>query len=96
MSWIKVGGQKRRVEVPLHRANATRALVKAQGERLFERLAAAVTELTELRCAWGDFDQGAARACNGALQKCYKHPWGSQSHASSILLLPRLIKKAVR
>ncbi len=29
----------------------------------------------------------------GALQKCYKHPWGSQSNASPILLLPPLVGK---
>jgi hypothetical protein len=30
LSWIKVGGQKRRVQIALHRTDATLALMKAQ------------------------------------------------------------------
>src|SRR6266567_764462 len=52
-----------------------------------------MTELAQFRRARGNFDQDAARACNGALQEFYKHPWGSQSNASPILLLPRLVGK---
>src|SRR5215469_6609240 len=52
-----------------------------------------MTELREFRRARGNFEQAAARACNGALQECYKHAWASQSHASPILLLPRLVGK---
>jgi hypothetical protein len=93
LSWIKVGGQKRRVQIALHRTDATRALVKAQGEWLFERRATAMTELAEFGRACGDFKQGAARACNGASQHVYEHPWCSQSHASPILFLPCLVGK---
>src|ERR1700694_397638 len=52
-----------------------------------------MTELREFRRARGNFEQDAARACNGALQECYKHAWGSQSNASPILLLPCLVGK---
>ena len=41
----------------------------------------------------GDFEQGAARPCNGASQHFYEHPWCSQSHASPVLFLPRLVGK---
>ncbi len=50
-----------------------------------------MTELAQFGPARGDLDQGAARASNGALQKCYKHPWGSQSYTLAVLFLPRLI-----
>jgi hypothetical protein len=96
VSWIKVGGQKRRVEVTLHRANATRALVKAQGERLFERLAAAVTELTELRCAWGDFEQGAARARPRCASKVLQTSLGLAVPRFVHTASATLYKKAVR
>src|SRR5260370_40540328 len=52
-----------------------------------------MTELAQFRRAGGNFDQDAARACNGALQECYKHPRDSQSNASPILLPPRLVGK---
>src|SRR5256714_4660503 len=52
-----------------------------------------MTELREFRRARGNLDQDAARTCNGALQEFYKHPWGSQSNASPILLLPPLVGK---
>src|SRR5258708_1146069 len=89
--WIKVSGQERRIQIALHRANSARALVPALRERLFERLAAPVTELAEFGRACGDFNQGAARACNGASQLCYKHPWCAQSDASPVLFLPRFV-----
>src|SRR6266571_3060663 len=60
-------------------------------KRLFEGLAAAVTELREFGRAGGNFEQGAARACNGASQYFNKHPWCSQSDASPILFLPGLV-----
>src|SRR5258708_19464616 len=50
-----------------------------------------MTELAQFRRARGNFEQDAARACNGALQAFYKHPWGSQSNTAPILLLPRLV-----
>src|SRR5260221_1267321 len=89
--WIKVGGQERRIQITLHRANSARALVPALRKRLFERLAAAVTELTEFGRACGNFNQGAARACNGASQLCYKHPWSAKPYTFAVLFLPRLV-----
>src|SRR5260370_13224167 len=80
--WIKVGGQERRIQITLHRANSARALVPTLRKRLFERLAAPVTELTEFGRACGNFAQRAAPACNGASQFCYSHPWSSESAAS--------------
>jgi hypothetical protein len=65
--------------------------VPALRKRLFERLAAPVTELTQFGRACGNFEQGAARACNGAPQHLDEHPWCSQSYASPVLFLPRLI-----
>src|SRR6266705_5355747 len=52
-----------------------------------------MTELAQFRRARGNLDQDAARTCNGALQEFYKHPWGSQSNAAPILLLPPLVGK---
>jgi len=89
--WIEVGRQKCGIEIPLDGSNATGALVKPLREGLFHRLAAAMTKLREFGAARGNFDQGAARACNGASQLCYQHPWGAKAHASSILFLPRLV-----
>src|SRR5258708_23164609 len=60
-------------------------------ERLFHAFSAAMTELAQFGRSRGNLDQGAARACNGALQLLYKHPWCSKTHTFSILLLPRLI-----
>jgi len=68
VSWIKVGGQKRRVEVPLHRANAAGAGMPALGERLFDVRLTAVTVLGQFGAARGEFAQGAAGACNRASQ----------------------------
>ncbi len=62
-------------------------------ERFFDRLAAAMTELREFGCTCRDFDQGAARACNGALQLLNKHPWCSKPHTLPIPFLPRFIGK---
>src|SRR5713101_1767076 len=91
VSEIQIGRQKRRVEISLHWANATGALMPALRQRLFDRLATAVTELAEFGRARGNFEQGAARTCNGAPQEFYKHPWCSQSYTSPILFLPGLV-----
>ena len=63
----------------------------ALGERLFATGGAAVTILREFGGACGNFEQGAARACNGASQPLDEHPWCSQSDASPVLFLPPLI-----
>src|SRR5260221_4727441 len=91
--WIKVSGQERRIQITLHRANSARALVPALRKWLFERLAAPVTELAEFGRACGNFNQGAARTCNGASQQLNEHPWCSESDASPVLFLPRLVGK---
>src|SRR5260370_34211644 len=64
---------------------------RALRQRFFTDTAAAMTELAQLGCARGNFDQGAARACNGASEHLYKHPWCAQSYALAILLLCRQI-----
>lgn len=50
-----------------------------------------MTELAEFGSSRGNFEQDAASSCNSASQKCYKHPWCSQSHGSSVVFLPPLI-----
>src|SRR5260370_7612760 len=50
-----------------------------------------MTKLGQFGRACGDFVQGAARACNGALQMVDEHPWGTTSHASSVAFLPRFV-----
>jgi len=65
--------------------------VPALPERLFDRLAAAVTILGQLRGTRGNLVQGAARACNGASQMVDQHPWGAKSRASSVAFLPRFV-----
>jgi len=90
--WIKIGCQKGRVQVALHRPNSTGTGVPALRERLFHRLAAAMTPLGEPGAACGNFGQGAARACNGASEHFYKHPWSPKSYASPKAFLPRLIR----
>src|SRR5260370_1611554 len=57
-------------------------------ERFFDARSAAMTKLREFGAARGNLDQGAARACNGASQLFYQHPWGAKAHAFSILFLP--------
>ena len=59
--WIKIGSQKGRVQVALHRSYSTGTGVPALRERLFHRLAAAMTPLGEPGAACGNFGQGAAR-----------------------------------
>src|SRR5215469_4717099 len=62
-------------------------------ERFFHAAPAAMTELREFGLLRGNFEQGAARAYNGASEHLYKHPWCAQPHATSILFLPRFIRK---
>ena len=90
--WIQIGGQKRRVEVTLDRSDATGALVPALPQRFRHKLAAAMTELGEFGAARGNFEQGAARTCNGAFQQSYEHPWGAKSHTRAKLFLPGTIR----
>src|SRR5437879_2228944 len=81
--WIKVGGQKRCIQITLHRTNAARALVPALRKRLFERLAAPVTELAEFGRACGNLEQGAARACSWVRTQRALAPLGAHVSASS-------------
>ena len=60
-------------------------------ERLFPCLATAVTKLREFGLLRLHFDQGAARACNGAFQQLHEHPWGAKSNAATKLFLPCFI-----
>src|SRR5260370_8477644 len=60
-------------------------------QRLFDGLAAAMAKLRQFGAAGGDFMQGAARACNGASQMVYQHPWGSASHALAVTFLPAFV-----
>jgi hypothetical protein len=89
--WIEVGSQKRCIQIPLDGSNATGALVKPLPEGLFHRLAAAMTKLREFGAARGNFDQGAARTCNGALQHLNEHPWSTKPHTFSKLFLPPFV-----
>ena len=67
---IEMRRQKRRVQVTLHRPNATSALVPTHRQRFLEIRTAAMTILGQFGALRGDFDQGAARArprCVGGL-----------------------------
>src|SRR5689334_10824223 len=57
-------------------------------QRLRYKLAAAMTELREFGAACGDFEQGAARPCNGASQQVHKHPWSTKTHTLAKRFLP--------
>src|SRR6266571_8016670 len=50
-----------------------------------------MTELREFAGMGGNFEQDAARTCNGASQHFHKHPWGAKSHAPSVLFLPAFV-----
>ena len=50
-----------------------------------------MTELAQFARPRGNFDQGAARPCNGASEHLYEHPWSPQAHALAVLLLPCLV-----
>jgi hypothetical protein len=91
MIWIQGRGQKGRVEVTLHRSYPTGTVMPALGKRLLDVPSTSVTILRELGPASGNFEQDAARACNGALQKFDKHPWRPKPHALAILFLPRFV-----
>ena len=89
---VEMSRQKCRVQVALHRANATGALVPTLRERLLEVSATAMTILRQFGALGRDFDQDAARACNGASEQCYEHPWCTESHAAAILALPGAVR----
>ncbi len=91
MILIQGRSQKGGIQVPLDGTHSTGTLMPALRKRFFHALPAAMTELAQFGPARGNLDQGAARACNGALQMLYKHPWSSQSHAFPIKLLPPFI-----
>jgi hypothetical protein len=74
--WVQIGSQEGRVGVTLDGPDAAGAIVPALPQRFGNILAAAMTELRQLGGASGDFEQGAARTCNGASEQCYEHPWG--------------------
>ena len=59
---IEMRGQKRRVQVALHRTNATGTPVPTLPERFLDVGATAMAILRELGALGGDFDQDAARA----------------------------------
>src|SRR5262245_59255520 len=93
LCWIQRGGQKRGVQVTLDGSDATGTRVPALPQRFLHELAAAMTELGEFGRVRRNFHQGAARACNGAFQHFYEHPWGTESHTPAKLLLPGTIGK---
>lgn len=84
MILIKRRGQKGGIQVSLDGAHSAGTVVPALRERLFHAPPATMAELTQLAPARGNFDQDAARACNGALQLFDKHPWGSQPDAINL------------
>jgi hypothetical protein len=59
--WIEVGHQKRRIQIALHRPDATSAVMKPRRVRLWGILTTAVTVLGELGGLGGNLVQGAAR-----------------------------------
>src|SRR5713226_2373631 len=88
-----MGRKEGRVQITLHRANATGTVMPALGERLFDIRFTAVAVLGQFGAARGELGQGAAGACNRASQVVYEHPWCGVSHALAILLLPRFIRQ---
>ena len=71
MIWIRdveIGSQKRGIQIALDRANPTGALMHPHRERFFDTRSTAVTKLAQFGGTCRDFEQGAARACNGAPQ----------------------------
>src|SRR5690348_8502613 len=86
-----MAGKKSRIQIALHRPNATRALVPAHLERLLAVALTAMTVLGQLGRASGNFMQGAASSCNRAFQPFEKHPWGMIPHALAVLSLPCLV-----
>ncbi len=51
-----------------------------------------MTVLGQFSDARGNFDQGAAGACNRASQMVYKHPWGVKAHTLAKLFLPAFVR----
>src|SRR5260370_28685956 len=90
--WVKISGEKCRVQVTLDGANSVGAVVPALRERLFGIGPATVTILRQFGSARGNFGQGAASLCNCAPQMIYQHPWGTEAHALPKLLLPAFVR----
>src|SRR5258708_33274966 len=90
--WIEIGRQKRRVQVALDGANATQTLMKSLRERFLATDSTSMTPLRQFRAPRGHFDQGAARACNGASQHLNEHPWGTKTHTLAVQFLPTLVR----
>ena len=63
LCWIEMGCQKGRIQIALHRPDATGALMKPLRERLFAPLPTAVAILGQLTGTGGDLVQGAAGTC---------------------------------
>src|ERR1051326_4647569 len=85
--------QKRRVQVTLHRANPTRALVPALGERFLDVGATAMTILRELGALRGDARPAVLPVRGpGASEDCYEHPWSAESHAAAKLARPAAVR----
>ena len=91
MVCIQSGGQKRRIQVSLDRANATTTVMPTLRKWFIHARSTAMTPLREFTVACGDFDQGAARTCNGALQMVYQHPWSPKTHTCAVAFLPTLV-----
>src|SRR5260370_32553907 len=83
--------KERRVQVALHRPDATGAVVPALRERLFDVALTAVTVLGQFGAARGELREGAAGACNRASQMVYEHPWSVASHTPAVPFLPRFV-----
>src|SRR5260370_32029446 len=86
-----MGRKEGRVQITLHRANATGTVMPALGQWLFDIRLTAVAVLGQFGAARGELGQGAAGACNRASQVVYEHPWGRVSHTLAVLFLPRFI-----
>src|SRR5579859_6770159 len=93
---VQMSRQPRRVQVTLHRADATGAGVPALGQGLFDVAAAAMTVLRQLGAVRGELREDAAGACNRASEVLYKHPWGVASHALAVLSLPCFVREFFR
>jgi hypothetical protein len=89
--WLKGGGKKGRIEVALNGSDAALAAMDSFRERLLFARSTPMAELAEFGLLCRKFEQGAARACNGASQVFYKHPWCSFSDTLPKCLLPCLV-----
>src|SRR5438876_2204297 len=90
--WVKIGGEKCRIEVTLDGANPACTLMPALREGFHLISTAPVTILRQLGGARGNFGQGAAGTCNRAPQMVYQHPWGTQAHALAKQFLPAFVR----